>query len=191
MKLNKVQNEGLDNFFSYVSKAVIIIPIVVVVLSLMFKFGQTKTGRINSKMGSTLPTGRQVNQAPTTISTAKDNSIKFDLKGPIVCNNLFIKDKKILFKNKLINYLLNGDCFYTWETEKLNGKKECGLKNYISIVENYLGSLNINDLVNNNLIKEFIENKDININEVINSCKKGEIKDDSIFEIPKKIIFKS
>jgi len=170
---------NLDDFFSFISKVVIIIPIVVVVLSLMFKFGQTKTGRINPQKGL-------INQTPTT---TKDNSIKLDLQGPIVCNSLFIKDKKVLFKNKQSNYLLNGDCFYTWETGKLNGVKECGLENYINLAEKYSGLLNINDLANNNMVKDFIKGKNINVENVLNSCKKKEIANDLIFEVPEKILF--
>lgn len=165
----------MDDFFSFVSKAVIIIPIVVVILSLMIKFNQSKTGLIN-------PT-------PTTIQIAQNNSFKLDLKGPIVCGNLFIKDKKVLYKNKMTNYLLTGDCLYIWQEGKINGEKKCGLTNYLNIAENYLGPLNINDLINNNLVKDFIKDKSININDVISSCKKGGIKDDSIFSVPEKVLF--
>ena len=178
--MNNINN--LDNFFSYVSKAVIIIPIVVVIISLFLKFNQSKTGLINSKMGL-------INQAPTAIPAIQNNSFKFDLKGPIVCDNLFIKDKKVLLKNKLINYLLNGDCLYTWETGKSNGEKKCSLSNYVNLAENYLGSLNVKDLVNNNLVKEFIKDKNINIADITKSCKRKEIKDKSVFEVPVKILF--
>lgn len=175
MKTNAINNASLDSFFSYVSKAVIIIPIFIFVFSLFFKFNQSKTGLIN--------------QAPTAIPTIQNNAFKFDLKGPLVCDALFIHDKKILFKNKLINYLLNGDCLYIWETGKTNGEKKCGLTNYINIGENYLGFLNINDLVNNNLVKDFIKDKNIDVMNVVKSCKKEEIRNGSIFEIPKKVLF--
>ena len=174
MKKN-INNSGLDKFFSYVSKAVIIIPIFIFILSLIFKFSQTKTSWIN-------PT-------PTTIQITQNNAIKLDLKGPIICDNMFIKDKKILLRNKLTNYLLNGDCLYIWDRDKINGEKKCGLTNYVNIAENYLGFLNINDLVNNNLVKDFIKDKNIDLMSVVKSCKKGEIKDNSIFGIPGKVLF--
>ncbi|MDO8741705.1 MAG: hypothetical protein Q7J11_01005, partial [Candidatus Roizmanbacteria bacterium] len=104
--------------------------------------------------------------------------------------NLFIKNKKILFRNKLTNYLLNGDCLYSWDEGKLSGEKQCGLSNYVNMAGSYLGSLNINDIVNNNLIKSFIANKNIDLTSVVKSCKREEIKDESIFEIPEKILFK-
>lgn len=171
--MNKTND--LDNFFSFVSKAVIIIPIFVLIISLFLKFNQSKTVLIN--------------QAPTTIPTMQNNAFKFDLKGPIVCDDLFINDKKVLLKNKLINYLLNGDCFYIWEKGKANGEKKCGLTNYVNMAENYLGFLNINDLVKNNLVKDFIKDKNIDLMNVIKSCKKEEIKDLSIFDVPRKVLF--
>ena len=148
----------------------------------MFKFNQSKTNL-------TLPTGRQVNQTPTITPITQNNSFKFDLKGPIVCDDLLIQNKKVLLKNKLNNYLLNGDCLYVWVEGKLNGEKKCGLSNYIGMAENYLGFLKTDDLINNNLAKNFIKDKDINLTKIIKSCKRKEIKDNSIFEIPKQVIF--
>lgn len=167
---------NMDDFFSFVSKAVIIIPIFVLIVSLFIKFNTPK------KITLLTPT-------PMIIPTIK-SEFKFDLKGPIICNNLFIKDKKVLLKNKLINYLLNGDCLYIWEEKKTNGEKKCGLTNYVNLAENYLGLLNINDLINNNLIKGFIKDRDIDLTSIIKSCKKEKIKNDSIFKIPGKIVFK-
>lgn len=170
----------MDDFFSFVSKAVIIIPIFILIISLFIKFN---TPRKITLLTLLTPT-------PVKIPTIKPE-FKFDFKGPIICNNLFIKDKKVLLKNKLINYLLNGDCLYIWETGKLGGEKKCGLTNYVNMAENYLGFLNINNLVNNNLVKEFIKDKNINIQSLLSSCKRGEIKDGPTFEIPVKVLFKT
>jgi hypothetical protein len=167
---------NLDNFFSYVSKAVIIIPIIIVILSLIFKFNAPKNSS-NQVL---------VRPAPTTTQT---NSFKFDLKGPIVCDDLFIKDKKVFFKNKQTNYLLNGDCLYNWEEGRTSGEKKCGLSNYINMAESYLSLSNINDIANNNMVKDFIKEKNIDLAAVIKSCKSGEIKDKSVFEIPKTVLF--
>lgn len=172
----------MDDFFSFVSKAVLIIPIFILIISLFLKFNQPKK-RFD------LPTGRQVNQIPTIIPVTKKNDFKFNLQGPIVCNNLFIKNKKVFFKNKTTNYLLNGDCLYIWETGKITGEKKCGLSNYINLAGNYLGFFSTDDLVNNNLVKEFIKDKNINLTDVIKSCKQEEIKNTSIFGIPKEVSF--
>jgi len=167
---------SLDNFFSFVSKAVLIIPIFILVISLFFKFSSPKNSITDNLL------------IPTIVPTIKAE-FKFNLKGPIVCDSLFIKDKKILLKNKLTNYLLNGDCLFTWETGKLNGVKKCGLSNYVGLVETYLGFMSIDDLINNDLIKEKIKNKDIDLVKIIKSCKRTNIKDQNIFQIPQNILF--
>ncbi len=113
---------NLDSFFSFVSKAVIIIPIFVLIISLFLKFNSPK----NSSSSSNPVCTGQTCLTPTKIPISQNNAFKFDLKGPIVCNNLFIKDKKVLLKNKLINYLLNGDCLYIWDGDKGKGEKKCG-----------------------------------------------------------------
>lgn len=162
----------MDDFFSFVSKAVIIIPIFVLIISLFLKFNQPKTGLINPKMGLV-------------------NDFKFNLQGPIVCDSLFIQNKKVLLKNKTINYLLNGDCLYIWETGKTIGEKKCQLTNYVNMAENYLGLLSVDDLINNNMIQDKIKDKNIDLVRIIKSCKKEEIKDNSMFDIPVKILFKA
>jgi len=182
MKKHITDNESLRSFFSYVSKIVLIIPIFIVVVSLFFKFNQPKTVMVAQN---------QDVEAPKLGVSINTNSIKFDLVGPIVCENLFIQNKKVLLKNKTTNYLLNGDCLYIWETGKLTGEKKCGLSNYVNMAENYLGFLSVDDLINNSLVKDKIKNKDIDLEKIVKSCKRGEIKDRNIFQIPSKILFKN
>lgn len=180
MNNKKINTENLNTFFSFVSKAVIIIPVFVLIISLFLKFNTPK----NSVSSLNLIT-------PTSIPTVQNNTFKFDLKGPIVCDALFIQDKNILFKNKLTNYLLKKDCLYIWETGKFNGEKKCNLSNYVNMAENYLGLFNINDLANNNLLKDFVKDKGINLTNVVKSCKREVIKDKNIFNIPKQVLFKN
>ena len=172
----------MDDFFSFVSKAVLIIPIFILIVSLFLKFNQPKTGLIKPKIGL-------INQTPTIIPIVKKNDFKFNLQGPIVCDNLFIQNKKVFLKNETTNYLLNGDCLYIWEKGKTSGEKKCSLSNYVNLAENYLGFFSTDDLINNNLVKEFIKDKNINLTDVIKSCKNEKIKDVSIFEIPKQVVF--
>lgn len=177
----QINTDGLDNFFSFISKAVIIIPIFVLIISLFFRFNQPKTNLINQNLTEV--------QAPKLGVSTKNDTFKINLQGPIVCNNLFIKNKKVLLKNKTINYLLNGDCLYIWETGKINGEKKCQLTNYVNMAENYLGLLSVDDLINNNMIKDKIKDKNINLTDIIKNCRSEKIKDASIFEIPKQVIF--
>ena len=168
----------LDNFFSFVSKAVIIIPIIILVSILFLKFSTSKKNPSLSNL-----------VVPTVSPAAKKDSFKFDLQGPIMCDNLFIKNKKILLKNRLINYLLNGDCLYIWEEGKGKGEKKCGLSVYMGLAENYLRFLNVDDITNNNLVNNYIKDKNIDLISIVKSCKRQEIKANSIFEVPTKILF--
>lgn len=152
----------MDDFFSYVSKAVIVIPIVVVVISLFLKFSQPR-------MGLTLPAGRQVNQTPTitptVTQTKQNNDIKFDLNGPYHCiyknNNqnfeAFIKNKNILLK-----------------VAQNNLEKKYLLTSYVPMIENFLKQ----DLSG---LQSMANQYNINLKEALDSCRKEDVKD-SIFK---------
>ncbi len=145
----------MDDFFSFISKAVIIIPIVVVILSLMFKFGQLKTGRIN-------PT-------PTEISISKNYAFKFDFKGPYKCSYKDDKiEAKIYIKNKNVLAEVNKD----------GEIKKYLLSPYVSIVENMLNS-NFSGI--ENIANQYMKRK-INIKEILNSCKKEDF-NEKIFNL--------
>jgi hypothetical protein len=174
MKEHITDNENIHGFFSFISKAVLIIPILMVILALFIKFNQPQ---------SIPPQSNQV------IPTPASSDLKFDLKGPIVCDNLFILDKKVFFRNKETNYLLSGDCLYNWIEGKSKGGLKCGLSGYISMAESYLGFLSIEDLTRNSMVKNFVKEKNINIADVLSTCKRGNIKDKSVFNIPKKVVF--
>ena len=153
--MNKINNDDLDSFFSYDSKAVIIIPIIIVVLSLMFKFGQSKTGLIN--------------QTPTITPIAQNNSFNFDFKGPYKCSYKDDKiEAKIYIKNKNVLAEVNKD----------GEIKKYLLTPYVSIVENMLKS-NISSI--ENMASQYMKRK-IDIKEMIDSCKKENF-DEKIFDI--------
>lgn len=152
----------MDDFFSFISKTVIIIPIVVVILSLIFKFGQLKTGRINPKTGL-------INQAPTEIPIVQNNSFKFDFKGPYKCSYKDDKiEAKIYIKNKNVLAEVNKD----------GEIKKYLLSSYVSIVENMFNS-NFSGI--ENMASQYMKRK-INIKEILNSCKKEDF-DKKIFDL--------
>jgi hypothetical protein len=84
----------MDDFFSYVSKGVIIVPIVIFITALIFKFNQVPKQTALSESVVILT-------ATPTIPVK--NNIKFDLVGPWICQykhenqeyKLIVKDKKI------------------------------------------------------------------------------------------------
>lgn len=182
--MSNINANNLDSFFSYVSKAVLVVPIIIIVVALVFKFNNSTKPALVAEITPT-PT-------PTVVAKlTQNNDLKFDLTGPITCQNLSIKNRKIYYKNSQTNYLLSGDCLYQWQTGKYTGEKKCGLTGYIGLAESYLSSMNINDLINNSMVAGLAKNKGIDLANILNSCKRGEIKDESIFEIPKQVLFKN
>lgn len=142
------KTNSLDNFFSYVSKAVIIIPIFIFVISLFLKYGQTKTGLIN--------------QAPTTtiITPSTIDKIPIDLIGPWVCRyqkgqrqyDLSINNKKVILQVK-----------------ENNQTKKYDLSSYVPFAEGLLNT----DMTNiQNMVNQYSGQK-IDVKKALSSCKKG------------------
>ena|SRR3989344_7482061 len=148
MKTSKINVNGLDRFFSFVSKAVIVIPIVILILSLLFKFNQT-----NNPVSSN-------NQlvAPTSI-IAPANKLNIDFNGPLICryknNNqeydLFVKNRKVVLELKTAG-----------QTKKYD------LSSYLPFIEGMLnnGSANLDSLASQYLGKK------VNFETLLKTCKK-------------------
>jgi len=140
----------MDDFFSYVSKGVIIVPIVIIVLSLLIKFNQ-KNQPPPTAMTMLSPT-----ITPTPIVT---NKINLDLNGPLVCryknNNqeyyLFIKNKKI-----------------SLEIKTGGQTKKYDLSQYSGLLGNLI-NLDINQL--ESLSKPYLP-KGVDLQTLLKSCKK-------------------
>lgn len=194
-----MKNDNLLEIFSVLSKAVIIIPIVVVVIALIFKFNKQPQQPLDYSFRPTLTI------VPPTIQTPFP--IKLDLKGPLVCGSkvdsastsAFIKDKKIKIifnnKNERENILVSGDCFYNWDEGEFTGRRVCGLSPLLSIAETMasFGGLRADLLFNqlNNLgINNKIATDQAKINALVKSCKQ-EVIDESVFEVPTSILFRN
>ncbi|MEK6936432.1 MAG: hypothetical protein AABW67_06610 [Nanoarchaeota archaeon] len=147
----------MDNFFSFVSKAVIIIPIVVVIISLFLKFNTVKTPL-------------NINYSPTpNIQLAQNNFIKFDFKGPYKCSYKDDKiEAKIYIKNKNVLAEVNKD----------REIKKYLLTPYVSIVENMFNS-NFSGI--ENMVSQYMKRK-IDIKEILDSCKKEDF-NEKIFNL--------
>lgn len=147
MTTKKINTEGLDRIFSFGSKAVIIIPIVIVLLSLLFKFGRTSNPSSN----------RQLVTPAVTVSPA--NKLNIDFNGPLVCrykdNNqeydLFVKNRKV-----------------TLEIKAGGLTKKYDLSSYLSLVEGMIngGSTNLDSLASQYL------GKNVSFEELLKTCKK-------------------
>ncbi len=168
----------------YVSKGVIIGPILILALSLIFYFPRKN---LQSRVFKPSPT--------PTIGVEN-----IDLSGEYVCGSknlqAYIKSGKIFIKYQggdLNYYLYADDCLYTWEDRKYSGKKTCGLSGYISLFENLsrLKLLNFETLISSALP---IETKDETAKEIakaLQSCSKGKVENTKIFEVPQNVLFKN
>ena len=183
-----------------ISKAVIIIPLVVLMIGTMFAF----QNRVNN--AQKILSSANVSATPIPVSKPSSSSkVKIDLQGPLVCNyssskaamSTFIKNKNVLMKrsenNKISNYLLKGDCLYSWENG-VPGTKTCGLSQYISTFEalSKMGVMDIENAIGS--LSQFqgaknISSQEAEIKELFKTCKIEEIKD-NIFDIPSGVVFK-
>jgi len=127
--------------------------------------------------------------------TASIEAKKIDLVGPYSCNfssatgtgSAQIKNNQILAKIRQnesnFMVLLNNDCLYYWETDKLEGKKTCGLSFVLSLLKGFNGSAGLD------IGKEIgLENGFFDMKELFKNCQKEEIAD-AVFNVPVKIEF--
>jgi len=142
----------MDEFFSYVSKGVIIIPIVIIVLSLLIKFNQNNQPSFKT-MTVISPT---ITATPTII-----NKINIDLNGPWVCRYKNNQQEYSLFiKNKKISLEIKAD----------DQTKKYDLSQYSGLLGNLI-NLDMDRL--ESMAKPYLP-KGVDIQSVLSSCKKEE-----------------
>lgn len=208
-----MKQNGFEKIVFYISRTVIIIPVVVIFFGL-FIFAKEKNAQLKVLNAQQKPTTQKVaTNAPKTISsqaTASSERIVFSLQGPLVCQyqsneasmSALIKNKKVIATNKVgkkaSNYLLVDECLYIWEEGNNTGRKICELSQYIKMFETLssFGILNAESLFDifsqlglkpeklSNLPKENIGA------EFSKSCKKREVNDE-VFKVPLKVSFKN
>jgi hypothetical protein len=161
----------MDKFFAVVSKAVIFIPLAIVITALILKFNQTSKA-IGTIVSSITPT--------PTVSSQK---INLDLTGPYQCfykdeeNDIkaYIKNKRVLVniitKDDTDKYFFDGDCFFADGVKKM-----CNLSSYVSLLGNSLvGNVEMLKPVAEQYLKTGVD-----IEEIIKTCKKQDF-EESIF----------
>jgi len=190
---------NLQKFFYFFSKLILILPLIIIILGLLMKLNQVKTGASKNKTG-----GLSVTVIPSPLVKKLSG---FNLKESIICQ--FSKKNygiSLLLKNKLIfaeivkdkeieNLLLKDDCYYKWIKGQFSGEKKCGLGTLVSIAETMM-SINPNASIEDfiGMIPDAILNKTVLSKEEIknfaDSCIKQEISN-KIFDIPQNILFKN
>lgn len=136
----------MDEFFTYVSKGVIIIPIVIVILSLIFKFNQN-----SSPVNKIIPT-----LTPTPV---KINKLKIDFNNPLYCK---YKDGSQEYKLSIM------DKKVTLETITNGKSQNKDLSSYIPFIEGIINTTDVIDL--EKMVKQYT-GKSIDIEKVLKSCK--------------------
>ncbi len=176
---HRIQSEGFEIFFYSGSRWVVFVPIVVLMVALMLKLGQTaKIIGTRTNLASPSPS---VSSGPTT----KNNPV--DLKGPYVCDYendqvkvaAYIKNGKaqVSISNKTgkagtEKIYFDGDCLF------MSGeKKTCGLKSYVSVFEGMIGS---NSTILDNLSSKYLKEK-VDASTLLDACKKKNF-EDSVFK---------
>lgn len=194
-----MEDDSLYEIFHILSRIIAVFAIIILIIGLIIRFNQNKptiqSFITNQKPTIAIPSEKSITE---TISTS---AAELNLKGPFVCNfsspgatvSAFVKDNNAYgqFKeqSKTSSILLKGDCIYSWANSSIEGEKLCGLFPYISI----FGQTPLVNLLGNNQVLSLVGRFGLNqsmIPSILDSCKKEEIKDESVFNLPKNVIFK-
>ncbi|MBI2051728.1 hypothetical protein HYT33_03130 [Candidatus Roizmanbacteria bacterium] len=190
---------ALDTFFHHISRLVVIIPLVVIALALIFKPSEKNSPRQEDFISPT-PLLNQKNTILSDILKGGSYACRFNTPDGKSKTTALIRDKDIFVENvkkKETDYLLvKKDCVYTWEKGRYSGEKICGLAPYFSTIESLsdLNVVNIDSLISS--VLEFggggaSKEAEATAKNLISTCRKKEIKDTSLFEIPKGVLFKN
>lgn len=200
-----------------IAKATIIVPLIIILIASVLRFSRA-TYNLNTK-SPIVPTS-VINTPSPYISSGftidvtdgiqslflPDFSGKsIDLKGPYVCSvvdiekeiNVFIKDRQIYIKYKTsdnTNFILvKEDCIHKWVNMEKQGRKVCGIDQYLSMFDSLSSLPLFSTEVLFTLISklESSSNQRINsegVKKLVNSCENQDI-DDAMFTFPTNITF--
>lgn len=141
----------MDDFFSIASKAVMIVPIVIVIFALVLKFNE-KPIKIYNRIDGISPT--------VTIKPRNTKKVSIDFEGPLVCHyKMEGQEYRVYIKNRQIRLVVKSG-------EKTN---ELDLSKYVANMEGVLATNDITSL--EELIYRYTSKK-VDVQEIVNSCKK-------------------
>ncbi len=134
--------------------------------------------------------------------TEEKKRLSLDYNKPLICN-LHSKDASISaqISGSLIavqiaeqvikkQYVVNGDCVYSWIVGQTMGKKQCGVGQYITVGRQLLGSGLASPDSLGVLMKQMGKSTPVNIGAMIETCKNVKIVDEDMFMVPKSMVFK-
>lgn len=186
----------INKFFNIFSKIIFFFPILIIIFGLFIKLSES-TSKIPQK-----------NIAfPTLTPTISNNKFKLDLKTSFECSFkkdndeiiLLNKNKTILLKtieNKSIkNFLLQGDCYYSWTSGQFSGSKKCGISSLVTVAETLISldqNTSIEELIKvipDDALNKLSLNKQ-EIKKISDSCHYRNLKEEE-FKLPQNILFKN
>ncbi len=139
-----MHNEKVHTFFWYVSRASIIIPLIVIGLALILKIDQVKNSKNKEQSGMPIvitpklkpPTPIPEEIKPNSINLTKSqkcvimNSAGAVMSVYISSGNYYAQYAAASTKSSG-NILIKGDCVYKWQSGASTGEQTCGVTNYI------------------------------------------------------------
>jgi len=188
-----MKQEELYDFFTHASKAILFLPLVMLIIILMNKQSAYPTKQkpfpsvplSNTKQSSySSPTSSLNLQGPLVCQTqTKDASWSASIENKITAG-LIIKPKET------IHVVVLQDCAYIWGDKK-TGEKLCGLSTYIQLADTLMSSglISTDTLLDSGVIPKTSSLSTSEIRQMIGSCKKQKIEDRRVFEVPKGIKF--
>lgn len=158
-----------------------------------------------SKLASQKNTSTIQKEQTSVASVAQQKNVKqskkLDYNLPILCDyktkdssvsaaiNTDSISIKLTGSSNSAQYVISGDCLYSWKLSEFKGKKKCGIGNYIRMGRQLLSSgLGSIDSIISTLQKTQAASM-INIQEVVKSCDNVKEIKKEVFVIPKKILF--
>lgn len=205
--MNIKRDKKIETFFRYVSRWIIIGPIILFVSALLihqFSGANSKTIQINNKVIRAKINAKYAPQSKPPPLKSSQKAQKIDINGSYLCQtasaSAIILNKKIRAEIKepgtLGNVLFDGDCIYMWQEGLKSGSKSCGLAQYVSLYETIGGSISLdtvlplmNSFDTSPLPSQSKESKNNAMTEFINSCQPMTITDADAFALPPEVKF--
>ncbi len=185
-----MNNQPLDKFFQYASRAVIIFPVVAIALILLLA-----KNPFEKKEAKIVP-------SPSEQLERKEQDEKIDLKASYVCSiknennastSAYIKNKNLradVYEKGVVSHIIyKEDCLYAWDSRGGEAAKKCGLSQYLSMLEGFggMGGSGAEAIFDSFFARQ--TSGDLTPPSFSEVCKKKEVEDASLFEVPKNIIF--
>lgn len=145
---------------------------------------------------------QKATQTINSLPTEEKKRPSLDYNKPLICN-LHSKDASISaqISGNLIavqiaeqvikkQYVVNGDCVYSWIVSQTMGKKQCGVGQYITVGRQLLGSGLASPDSLGALMKQMGKSTPVNIGAMVETCKNVKNIEKDEFVLPKNVVFK-